>query len=107
MDKKIAKVLEKKGIKDLNELTPEEKAKFDEWQAILSEGEVTVEKIAQFCKRQLGLIDLRWRSLDIDEVKKAQLIPYRVVYSVILEAISAPRAERESLERHLDSLLKS
>lgn len=107
MHKKLADLLEKKGIKELNELTTEEKADFDKWQAILSEGEVTVEKIALFCKNQIKLIETRWKSFDTDSAKKAEFIPYHTVYSVLLEMITATRAERANLEKYLDSLLQS
>lgn len=106
MHKKLAEYLDQQGIKDLQSLSPEEKATYDQYQAILSDGEVTVEKVLEFCKRQMAIIEMRWRDFEVDEGKKAQLIPYRVVYSCIAEAITAPRAERALLERKLDSLIK-
>ncbi|MAD98703.1 MAG: hypothetical protein CMB99_15375 [Flavobacteriaceae bacterium] len=103
----IAKLLEKRGIEDLSQLDLEsgEKATFQQWEQILSEGKITVDKIAEFCGRQLKVIEKQWRELDNDKVKNERLVIQHTVYSSILEAIEAPQAERESLERRLQKLV--
>ena len=104
----LAKLLQKRGIKSADDLKPEERVDFDRWNKVLSsEGEVTVQKIADFCRGQKKLIEAQWRSFDNAPLKNERLVLTHTVYSAILEAIEAPQKERENLERHLNQLLNS
>lgn len=107
MHQKLANVLEKKGISDLTELTSEEKADFDRWDKVLSEGEITIVRILEFCKQQIKLIELKWRDLSIEQSKKSELIAYHTVYSTLADLITVPKSEKENLEKYLNQLLQS
>lgn len=100
----LSKLLNRRGIKDVSELKGDEKATFDKWQGILSE-EITVETIAEFCRRQISAIEAQFRDMANTGSKNDRLICQHVVYKSILEAITAPKAERENLEKYLESLL--
>lgn len=110
----IHKILQKRGLKGLNELSdkrlpdgsPSEKEVFETWQKILSESELTVEKIKEFCQSQISVIEGKWQDLNIDQEKKSQWIPYHTVYKTLLTAIDAPRSAREALEKNLNQLVK-
>jgi len=52
----LSKLFAKRGITSVNELSPDEQATFKKWDAILSEGDITVEKIVEFCENQLKVI---------------------------------------------------
>ncbi len=99
----INKLLEKAGIKGIEELKGDEKATYDKWQAVLSSGEVSVEGIKEFCERQVGVIEQKWRAFDC--ANRDRLVDQHTVYKAILEAITAPQSERENLEKYLQSLL--
>lgn len=99
----LRKVLEKAGIKGPEDLKPEEKADFDRWRGILSEGEVTVERVQEFCRTQIDLIEKKWR--DPSCPNRERLIDQHVVYRSILDATTAPQVEKENLEKYLNSLL--
>jgi len=102
----LSKILAKRGIKDASQLTKEERLDFDNWTAILSKEELTMADIKEFCKSQVDIIEGKWSDLNIENSKKAELIPYHTVYSVLLKVIDSPRLAREQLEKQLNELLK-
>ena len=101
----LEKLLKKRGIDNLDDLREDEVQTFEKWDRILSEGEITLEKISLFCENQLRLIDDKWRNLEASTEKNSRLISYRMVYKALRDAINAPKLERESLEKYLNSLL--
>lgn len=105
MHKILENLLKKKGIENIENLRGDEKDTFDKWNRILSEGEMTLEKIVSFCDAQLNLIDDKFKNLDNTSDKNDRLIIYRTVYKTIKDAIVRPQAERENLEKYLSSLL--
>ena len=102
----LTKLLEKRGIKKVEELSSEERATFDQYEKVLSKSELTLEDMKVFLTQQVGVIDAKWKSFDMDQSKKAELLPYYVVYKTLKDAIGAPQVEREALERYLNQLLK-
>jgi hypothetical protein len=96
----------KRGIKDANQLDPEEKATFETWQAVLSKEELTMDDVKQFCRSQLDVIEGKWTDLNLEQSKKAEFIPYHTVYKSLLAAIDSPKAAREALEKQLIELTK-
>ncbi len=99
----LEKLLKKNGIKGVEELKGDEKKTYDRWQSILSEGDITVEKIANFCQSQVDVIERKWADHLLD--KRERLIDQHVIYKTLLKAITSPQAERENLERYLNSLV--
>ncbi|MBI1834116.1 MAG: hypothetical protein HYR90_04825 [Candidatus Andersenbacteria bacterium] len=87
------------------QLDPDEKKDFDRWEKILSGGEVTVEKISQFCKAQISMIEAQWKDMNNDPKKNERLIIAHNIYSTILQAITSPEVERSALEYYLNQLI--
>lgn len=102
----LLKLFAKKGIKDLKELDEEEKATFDNWNKILSKDELTLEDVKVFCQSQIDIIENKWKDLNLENSKKAEMIPYHTVYKTIFQAINSPKNNREMLEQQLNELLK-
>lgn len=100
----LSKLLEKRGINSVKELTQEEKATFDRYKIILSGETVSVDKIKEFCKTQIQLIEERISS-QATNLSSPYLAPCLHVYLNILRAIEAPEKERELLEQHLTQLI--
>lgn len=100
----IEKLLRKRGIKDVTELTPDERATFAGWQSKLS-GEMTVTKIADYCRGQLESIERQWMDMNNSTEKNQRLIIQHTTYKALLSVISGPALEREGAEKHLESLL--
>lgn len=107
MDTRIQQLLEKRGIKDINELTPEEKKDLDRWQSVLSEGQMSVEKIVEFCKNQIASIKLEMKKVDTTADKIQRLVCHFNVYDTLLNAIQGQKSERDQLERWLQDQLTS
>ena len=102
----LNKILARRGLK-LEDLDKEEKKTFDQWDKVLSKDELTLEDIKEFCKAQCSIIENKWKSYDIDQSKKAEMISYHVVYKTLLAVIESPKVEREGLERNLNQLLNT
>ena len=101
----LEKLLKQRGIKDIQDLDKEEKTQYVEWEAILSKETLTVEDIKKFCQAQISVIETKWSDLNLDHIKKAELIPYHTVYKLLLAAVDSPKAKREALETHLNQLI--
>lgn len=100
----LDKVLTAKGIKNYDDLTPDEKVVFDRYKFILSgKNKVTIEMLEEFCRGQISLIEDRFASAEIknDIYLKACLH----VYLNLLKLVNAPKVERDGMERHLLSLI--
>ena len=102
----LLRLLEKRNIKETKELSTEEKETFDKWEVILSEGEISVEKILKFCQGQIKLIETQWKNLDNNTDKNERLILLHTVYSTLVNLIQAPQTEKDNLEKYLTELLK-
>lgn len=106
--------LKKKGVKSANELdnsptpdgSPTERQVFEEWKKILDKEELTLGDLKIFIQAQIGVIEAKWRDLNLEQSKKAELIPYHTVYKLLEQTISSPLAEREQLLNHLEQIIK-
>lgn len=101
----LSRILDKRGIKSADELSPDEKADFQRWKGILSGGEVTLDKVVEFCNTQKSLIETAWENKDNSTQKNDRLIIAHTIYSKIGKVITSPQSEKESLEKYLESLL--
>ena len=101
----LDKLLNKRGLKSTDELDDEEKVTYENWRKILSKEDLTIQDIKDFCQTQISVIELKWKDLNIDNSKKAELIPYHTVYKTLEQVLNAPRSEREQLEAQLNQLL--
>ena len=100
----LNRLLEKLGIGNINELSTEEKATYDNYEKVLSKEELTLEDVKNFCQTQVTKIEEIWR--DNRAERKADLIPYHTVWKTILVAIESPKVVRESLEKQINELIK-
>lgn len=114
MNKFIAKLFEKRGIKGFDELDDSklpdgslsEKATFQQWEKTLSKQELTLEDVKTFCNAQVQIIENKWKDFGVANERKAELIPYHTVYKTLLLAIESPKVERALLEQQLEQLTK-
>jgi hypothetical protein len=105
MNNFLSKYLKKQGIKNVDEMEPEEQKVFEQWQAVLNKEELTIADFKAFCQSQVDVIEAKWRDLSLANAKKAELIPYHTVYKTLLGVIAGPVAARETLEAHLQQLI--
>lgn len=103
----LTKYLKKIGIKEIQDLSQEEKQTFEKWNKILSDDEeITVERIKEFCRAQLDIIETQWGNMDNQTLKNERLIIAYNIYSTLLKVIKSPKTERVALEEYLNKLLK-
>lgn len=101
----LSKLLEKRGIDKVEDLSIEEKAVFDRYKVVLTGETVTIETLKEFCKSQIAVIEARFASpggVYADDVYFKACLH---VYLNLLKAIESPQAERESLEKYLTQLI--
>ncbi len=100
----LDKLLEKRGIKNLNELTDEERAVFDNYKLTLTGKDVKISDLEKFCRSQITLIEDKFGGPDnkYDSYLKASLH----VYLTLLKVIEAPKVERANMERYLIALIQ-
>lgn len=100
----LSKLLDKRGIQKVEDLSQEERVIYDRYKVILSGETVTVASLKEFCVSQIRLIEEKFGGppSSSDTYLKACLH----VYLNLLKAIEAPEAERESLEKYLNQLIK-
>ncbi len=109
----LDKFLQKMGVKSASELdntpntdgSPTERESFERMKAVLDKPELTLDDLKIFCQVQIGIIEQRWKDLTLENIKKAELIPYHTVYKTLEQVLNAPKAEREQLENHLNNLI--
>lgn len=100
----LSKLLSKRKIQR-EDLSGEEKEDFVRWEKILSGGEISVEKISEFCKSQISIIENQWKDMSNDPKKNERLIIAHNIYSSILKVIDSPEAEKVALEEYLNKLI--
>lgn len=105
MNKKLQELLDKRGVKDVTDLTPEEAQQFDSWNKTLSEGELTVPKIKEFCELQLHTIDTQMSKLDNSHQMNDRFILLHTVYTKFINLIESPEKQKEETEKYLNQLL--
>lgn len=98
----ISKLLAKRGIESTDELTKEERDTLAHYQAILSAGDVTVERIKEFAQSQIKLIESKCDGVQGLTIMQQACLR---VYLDIIRAIEAPQKERENLEKQLNQLI--
>lgn len=101
----LSTLLDRLGIKGPENLTTEELTVYNQYRAILSKEELTLEDIKTFCQAQVELIEAKWR--DYGFQNKAELIPYHTVYKTLLVVLDSPKVARETLERQLNEMIKN
>lgn len=99
--------LNKIKITDVNKLSTDEKATFDDWNRVLSEGEITVEKITQFCKAQKRIVETQYTNPDNSEKKDHILKASLGFYNSMLNLLESPKAEKEAIEKDLIQKINS
>lgn len=103
----LEKLLNKIGVKSVDELEPEEKATYETWRKVLSSEELSMDDLKQFIQMQISVIEGKWKDLNLDQNKKAELIPYHTVYKTLEQVLCSPKSAREQLEAQLNQLLIS
>lgn len=100
----LDKLLDKRGIKNIDDLSKEERAVFDNYKTTLTGKTVTIKDLESFAESQIQLIEGKFAGPPSphDPYLKACLH----IYLTLLKAIRAPKVERERLERYLIAMIQ-
>lgn len=93
------------GIEDITKASEEEQATYFKYKKTLTEGELTVDKIKEFCQDEKIHIEKQWQNLENSTQKNERLIIIHTIYSRLLEVIEAPKKEKEIAEKYLQELI--
>lgn len=114
MHNAISALLEKRGIKNTDDLKPSERAKYDVWMRIF-EKELKIADLASFIKSEISRLEDEWLESDdknpfsyLFEWKKNLENKGRIRnYKALLAFIEKPEKDKQSLEKYLKKLIKS
>lgn len=100
----INKLLEKRGIEKVEDLSAEEQATYQKWRLILTGDSVTIDSLKEFCASQIKIIESKCDGTNpLSLLQQASIH----VYINLLKTIEAPEAERESLEKYLTQIVNA
>lgn len=105
MHQAIEKLLQKRGIKSVEELSPEEKAQFDSWQKTLTTEKVTLPSLATFLNVQKSIIETQFGDINNTDQKNSRLTLQHAIYSKLIRYLESEKVEREALEKYLVELV--
>lgn len=105
MHQAIEKLLQKRGIKSIEELTSEEKMQFDEWQKVLTKEKVTIPSLAVFLNVQKSIIETQFGDIANSLEKNSRLVLQHAIYSKLIRFIDSEKIEKEALEKYLTDLV--
>lgn len=100
----LNQLLQKRGV-TYDELREDEKVQFGQWKLVLTKDELTTQDIKNFCQQQVDIIEAKWSDLNLEQTKKAEMIPYHTVYNLLLKVIDSPKEAKEALEKNLRQLI--
>lgn len=106
MDHILTKLLNFRGINNVNELDQEEKAQFDQWRAILDKEDIGIKDILEFSKNAIKSIEKQFEDPELSQRKMESLVVQHTIYRKFVELIEAPKLEKESLIKYLTDLMK-
>lgn len=104
MQKPIEQLLKKRKL-NIQDLSAEEKATYDDWDRRLSES-LTLENLKEFCVYQKNEIEKQYTSLDNSRDKDFILKATLSVYLAIIGLIDGDKAEKVALIQELEQLTK-
>lgn len=102
----IRDLFKKNKIESIKDLSNDEQEVYEKWQKILSEGEMSIDKIVSFCNNQITLIENQWKDFNNSKEKNERLIIAYTMYRTLVDIITNPNAEKEALEKYLQDLIK-
>ena len=104
MNKFLSRYIEGKAI-DLAKLSPDEKVTLDQWENTLAQEPVTIESLTEWLEHRKAGVGETLGDLDNSPEKIQKLVIWQSLIGLIIKLVHAPKAEREALEIHLQSML--
>jgi hypothetical protein len=97
----LQQILEKLGIRSIDDLKPAERETWRQWGEILARHELTTDDIKAFLTTELARANGELHSFDNSDRKEMFYKAYAVFSETLLKAISAPQREKDQLRDFL------
>lgn len=94
-------LLERLGIKSVDELSKAELEVYQQWEKLLAGGPLTIDKLQKFFEHELARAEAESRKYDNSANKDLYLKAYRTFLSLGIGAISSPEKQRDALRESL------
>ena len=94
-------LLEKLGIKNIDDLKPAERATYIQWAKVLEKGEITIDDLKILLPKELDRAHQELRGFDNSAEKDLFYKAYAELCSNIMKIILAPAKERDNLKSML------
>ena len=94
-------LLEKLGIKNIDDLKPAERATYIQWAKVLEKGEITIDDLKILLPKELDRAHQELRGFDNSAEKDLFYKAYAELCSNIMKMILAPAKERDNLKSML------
>lgn len=104
MHPSLNRFLEKLRIQNPKELSPEERANFNQWNEILKEEKVSIESVIDFCTREKKAIENQFSPKNSDEYAKNLTLTHSV-FSAIINLIEGNEQKRQATIAYIESLI--
>ena len=97
----LEQILQKLGLKSIDDLKPAEKATWMQWATILGKADITIEDLKKFLPIELERASVELRKHDNSAQKDAYYKAYGDILATITKVINSPTQERDSLKAML------
>jgi len=103
----IETLLRKRGIESVNDLSPEEKQQYDQWQKVLVNEPITIPRFVEFLNVQKSIVENSLTNLNNSTLVNDRLIVQLNIYSKLLKFLDSDKTEREALIKYLTTLTET
>jgi hypothetical protein len=97
----FSEILEKLGIKSPDELTPEERAVYQQWAKTFAAAEVTIDTLKQFLPGELARARAEAMKYENSEKRDLFFKAYCRLLDTLTQIIVTPAAQRDQLRERL------
>jgi hypothetical protein len=97
----IEQILDKLGIKSIDDLQPAERETFNQWQTIIAKPDVTIDDLRKILPKELERANHELHNHENSPKKDSYYKAYASVLEYLSKIIVTPAQERDSLRAHL------
>ena len=97
----LDQILQKLGLKSIDDLKPAEKATWMQWAVILEKRDITIDDLKKFLPRELERANVELRSFENSPQKDSYYKAYGDILAILTKFIVSPETERDQLRSML------
>jgi len=97
----IEQILDKLGIKSIDDLQPAERETFNQWQVIIAKPDVTIDDLKGILPKKLERANHELHNHENSEKKDSYYKAYASILEYLNKIILTPAKDRDTLRAHL------